>query len=61
LTRDFQPFRPPEFDLAAQPELATTLSQVNHWAGHSRIPALVCRDGVALRQTKELGDRLGVD
>ncbi len=51
----------PLLDLAAQPELATALTQVDHRAGHGRVTALVGRNGVALGQTQQLCNRLGVD
>jgi hypothetical protein len=51
----------PSDDFTSKPELASTLTKVDHGTGHSGVSALVARHGVPLGQSEELRHALRVD
>lgn len=51
----------PDLDVPSGPELATPSSEVDHWAGHVGVTALIERDCVALRETEQLGNTLSIN
>lgn len=53
--------RGPRLDLRAEPEHASTLTQVDDGAWHVGIPALVQADIPRLRQPEDLSDAARVD
>jgi hypothetical protein len=51
----------PRDHLAAKPQLAATLAEVDDGPGHRRVSTLVTRDGVALSEPEQLSYSLRVN
>jgi len=54
-------FAVPLVDFGAQPELRAPASKVDDWARHVCVLALVLADGVAVGETKQIGNLMRVD
>ncbi|MGO9956317.1 MAG: hypothetical protein ACLP50_10120, partial [Solirubrobacteraceae bacterium] len=53
--------RGPVLDLRTQPKLDPAAPEVDDWARHVLVSALIQADAVAVGQAKEFGDSLGVE
>ena len=51
----------PTLNLGTQPELYPSAGKVDYWTRHVVVAGLVLAHCVAVRETEDLGDGLGVD